>query len=360
VRLLDRYVVREQLVSLAAGLLFFTSVFIVVDVFEKIDTYLDNKVPLLTVMTYYAVSIPGIVLQVLPMAMLLSCMLALGQIGRHNELTAMQAAGIGIGRIAAPLYAVALAVSMLVFVVNEVALPGLNAKKIHLYRVEIKKQSLEGAGVRTNLAYLGRDGRTFLIKSYSIADREMREVVIQEISQHTLTGRIDAEWARWERGRWVFHQGFVRRFDREGEHAAQFQELVIPGLQEEPEDFAKAEEDPMALSYWELEKYIAKLHQSGSRVQKYLVELYLKVAFPLTNLIVVLIGTALALRVRRGGLAISFGLSIFISFVYYAFIRTAQALGHSGAIPPLLAAWMGNLVFVVIALWMLRQARRGG
>jgi len=352
--------VREQLVALATGLCFFTSVFIIVDVFEKIDTYLDNTVPLLTVATYYAMSIPGIVLQVLPMAMLLSCMLALGQMGRDHELTAMQAAGIGIGRIAAPLYAVALAMSVLVFFVNEVALPGLNARKLRLYRVEIKKQSLEGAGMRTNLAYLGRDGRTFLIKSYTIADREMREVVIQEIDQHTLTGRIDAEWARWEEGRWVFRQGFVRRFDREGEHAAQFQELVIPGLAERPEDFAKAEEDPMALSYWELEQYIGRLRQSGSRVQKYLVELYLKVAFPLTNLIVVLIGTSLALRVRRGGLAVSFGFSIFISFIYYAFIRTGQALGHNGTIPPVLAAWIGNLVFGAIALWLFARARRGG
>ena len=96
-----------------------------------------------------------------------------------------------------------------------------------------------------------------------------------------------------------------------------------------------------------------------SRVQKYLVELYLKVSFPLTNLIVVLIGTALAIRVRRGGLAISFGLAVFISFVYYAIIRTGQALGHSGTLPPFLAAWLGNIVFGVLGLELLRRARRG-
>jgi lipopolysaccharide export system permease protein len=135
---------------------------------------------------------------------------------------------------------------------------------------------------------------------------------------------------------------------------------VIPGLPETPEDFAEAEEDPGALSYWELSNYIGRLKQSGSRVQKYLVELYLKVAFPLTNLIVVVIGTALALRVRRGGLAVSFGLSVFISFIYYAFIRTGQALGHKGALPPLLAAWIGNIFFGVLAVELLRRARRGG
>jgi len=360
VRLLDRYILREQLLSLLAALVFFVSVFIIVDVFEKLDTYLDNRVPIHLVATYYAVSIPGIIIQVLPMAMLLSCMVALGQIGRHNELTAMQAAGIGIGRIALPLWTLAAVVSMLVFATNEIALPHLNARKLQILRVDIKKQSPEGATVRTNLAYLGREGRTFLIRTYNIPTKEMREVVIQEIDQHTLTGRIDAEWARWENGRWVFRRGFVRRFDREGEHAAQFNELVIPGLLETPDDFAKAEEDPRALSYWELRDYIARLKQSGSRVQKYLVELYLKVAFPLTNLIVVVIGTALALRVRRGGLAVSFGLSVFISFVYYAFIRTGQALGHNGALPPIVGAWIGNLFFGVLGLELLRRARRGG
>lgn len=359
-RLLDRYIIREQLQTLLAGLLFFVSVFIIVDVFEKIDTFLDNRVPAHIVATYYAMFIPGIIVQVLPMAMLLSCLVALGQIGRQNELTAMQAAGIGVERIALPLWAVAAAMSVLVFVVNEVALPPLNARRLQMYRVDIKKQNLEGASVRMNLAYLGRDGRTFLIRTYNIPAREMREVVIQEISQHTLTGRIDAESATWENSRWVFRQGFVRRFDREGEHAAEFHELVIPGLVETPDDFAKAEEEPMALSYWELQSYIERLKQSGSRVQKYTVELYLKVAFPLTNLIVVVIGTALALRVRRGGLAISFGLSVLISFIYYAFIRTGQSLGHSGTLPPVLAAWIGNFFFGVLAVVLLKRARRGG
>jgi lipopolysaccharide export system permease protein len=358
VRHLDRYVLREQLVALSAALLFFVSVFVVVDVFEKIDTFLDNRVPVATVLLFYIVSIPGIVLQVLPMAMLLSCLLALGQIGRHNEITAMRAAGIGPGRIAAPLLAASLLVSLLVFVTNEVLLPHLNARRNEIYRVQIKKQSLEGPAVRTNLAYLGANGRTFLIRTYNVPKKEMREVVIQEIRNHMLTGRIDAETATWEHGRWVFHEGYVRRFTREGEKAAHFNELRIPGLAERPEDFAETEEDPTGLSYWELSRYIARLHQSGGRVQKYLVDLYLKISFPLTNLIVVVIGTALAFRARRGGLAVWFGLSVFISFLYYAFIRTGQALGHNGALPPFLAAWAGNLFFGALAFELFRRARK--
>ena len=359
-KILDRYVLRETLVALLAGLVFFVSVFVVVDVFEKIDTYLDNHVPIRVVALFYAMGIPEITLQVLPMAMLLACLLALGQLGRSNELNAMRTAGLGPVRIAAPLIALALFVSVLAFVVNEVVLPDLNARRIRLYHVDIKKENSETPQARTNLAYLGTGGRTFLIRSYLIPAREMREVVIQEVRDNVLTGRIDAASGRWEGGRWVFRNGYTRRFDKSGETAAQFNELTIPGLKERPEDFAAGEEDPKGLSYWALQNYIDRLHQSGSRVQKYLVELYLKVSFPLTNLIVVLIGVALALRNRRGGLAFAFGLSVFISFVYYALIRTGQALGHSGALPPALGAWLGNIVFGALAVLLFRRARRGG
>lgn len=358
-KILDRYVLTETLTSLFMGLLFFVSVFIVVDVFEKMDTFLDNHVAVHTVGLYYAMSVPGIALQVLPMAMLLSCMLALGQLSRGNELTAMRTAGLGAGRIAAPLLALALLVSGLAFVVNEVVLPDLNARRLRLYRGDIKKENIDATMVRMNLAYLGAGGRTFLIRAYNIPAREMREVVIQEVRENALIGRIDAETGRWEKGHWVFRNGYTRRFDKSGETAAQFNELTIPGLTEKPSDFAEGEEDPKALSYWQLENYIDRLHQSGSRVQKYVVELYLKISFPLTNTVVVLIGVALALRNRRGGLAVAFGLSVFISFVYYALIRTGQALGHNGALPPLLGAWLGNIVFGTLGLELFRRARRG-
>jgi lipopolysaccharide export system permease protein len=331
-----------------------------VDLFEKIDMYLDNKVPVHVIAMYYGASVPEIVLTVLPMAMLLSCLLALGQLGRNNELTAMQAAGLGLVRIAAPLYVLALSVSALVFLVNETALPRISARRNEILQVDIKKQNIEGPRVRSNLAYLGTDGRTFLIREYRVPEREMREVVIQQIQHNTLMGRIDAESARWEKGRWVFNRGFTRRFDQEGEHAAQFNQLTIPGLRERPEDFATAEEDPQELSYVQLVRYIDRLRESGSRVQKYLVELYLKVAFPLTNFIVVLIGSALSIRVKRGSLAMAFGLSVFISFLYYAIIRTGQSLGHNGQLPPFLAAWLGNFIFAAIGLDLVRRARRGG
>jgi hypothetical protein len=86
------------------------------------------------------------------------------------------------------------------------------------------------------------------------------------------------------------------------------------------------------------------LRASGARVANYLVDLQVKLAFPLVNLIVILIGAPLATRLRMQSAALGFGLSIAISFCYYALLRTGQALGHSGALNPYVAGWLGDLV----------------
>jgi lipopolysaccharide export system permease protein len=103
---------------------------------------------------------------------------------------------------------------------------------------------------------------------------------------------------------------------------------------------------------------VQKLRASGARVANYLVDLQVKLAFPLVNLIVVLIGAPVATRLRMQSAALGFGLSIVISFCYYALLRTGQALGHAGALNPYLAGWLGDLVFGAVGAVMMVRAQR--
>ena len=112
------------------------------------------------------------------------------------------------------------------------------------------------------------------------------------------------------------------------------------------------------MNYAELRAYVEKLRASGGRVANYLVDLHLKLAFPLVNLIVVMIGASLATRLRMQSAALGFGLSIAIAFIFFGLMRTGQALGHNGALPPYLAAWMADLIFAAIGFEMMRRAQR--
>jgi len=186
----------------------------------------------------------------------------------------------------------------------------------------------------------------------------MQDVSLQEFRGGELVRRVDAANASWNGGRWVFEKGFMRTFAHGAESAQAFDRLAVSGIAERPEDFAKKTPEPDQMSYRELRSYVSRLRASGARVENFLVDLHLKLAFPLVNFIVVLIGTSLATRLRMQGAALGFGLSVLIAFLYYAFMRTGQALGHNGALPPYVAAWLGDLVFGAVGIIMVAQAQK--
>jgi len=358
VRILDRYLLKELVVSFSLALVFFLAIFIIVDVFEKIDTFIDHHAPLTSVVKFYVFGIPYIVVLILPVALLLGCLLSFGQLARRNEIIAMGVSGIDFIRIVTPAIVLSLLFSGFSLAMGEFAVPAANRAKENVMRVEIRKQLGSAVTRKANVNYLGNHGRIFLIKLYDTVQKSMTEVVIQEFGSNTLLRRIDAAKAVWDGRRWVFYDGFIRTFDDGVEHASHFSTLTFPYLSEKPEDFVKGEIEPDEMNFIQLLHYVEKVRESGGRVQKYLVELHMKLAFPLTNIIVTLIGVALSTRVRRGTVALGVGLSLLVSFVYYGFLKTGQALGHNGTLPPVLAAWMGNIFFGTLAVYLLYRARR--
>ena len=358
-RTLDRYLLREFAGYLALGLLGFITIFIVVDVFEKIDVFLDHSAPASLVFRFYVYRVPEVVVRVLPVALLLATFLSLGQLNKFGELTAMRAAGLSLIRILLPVFAVATLGVLGSLALSEVVVPGANRERDRIYEEQIQRLRPRTVTERADVTYLGGGGRIFYMRLYLVIERRMHEVSLQEFQNGQLMRRIDAAEATWDGKRWVFSTGFLRTFlEGGGEKVEPFGRMSVEGIPERPEDFAKETRQPDEMSYPELRSYVEKLRASGSRVSNYLVDLHLKLAFPLVNLIVVMIGAPIATRLRMQSAALGFGLSVTISFLYYAFMRTGQALGHNGALPPYLAAWLGDLVFGAFGLVMMFQAQR--
>jgi lipopolysaccharide export system permease protein len=358
VKILDRYLLREFLGYLALGLSGFIVIFIVVDIFEKIDVFLDHHAPAVLVMRFYLYRAPEVVVQVLPVALLLATFLALGQLNKFGELTAMRTTGQSLIRILRPVFGVALGATLVSLALGEWVVPRANRDRDLIYEQQIQRIERPAATERPDVTYLGVGGRIYFIHLYLIHEKRMHEVSVQEFRGGEMVRRIDAAEGSWDGQRWVFASGYLRTFDHGREHAQSFDRMAVNGLAERPEDFAKEVRQPAEMNYLELRAYVDKLRSSGGRVANYLVDLHLKLAFPLINLIVVLIGAALATRLRMRSAAMGFGLSVGIAFIFYGLMRTGQALGHNGALPPYVAAWLADLVFGVVGLAMMRQAQR--
>jgi lipopolysaccharide export system permease protein len=358
VRLLDRYLLREFAGYLLLGLIGFIVIFVVVDVVEKVDVFLDHRAALALVAQYYLNLAPDIVVKVLPVALLLATFLSLGQLNKFGELTAMRAAGISLLRILAPVFAIAVTCSLFSLMLGEVVVPGATRQRDEIYNERIQHMTSAGHSERADITYLGAGGRIWYTRLYVVPERRMHEVTLQEFRAGSLWRRIDAAEASWEGGRWVFASGYMRTFEHGRERAERFQRMAVNGIAESPGDFAKEDVRPDEMNYIELHHYVTRLRASGARVANYLVDLHLKLAFPVICIVVVMIGGAMATRLRMQSAALGFGLSVAIAFIYYGVMRAGQALGHNGALPPYVAAWMGDAIFGSIGLLALRQAQR--
>jgi lipopolysaccharide export system permease protein len=361
-RILDRHILREFVLFSGMGLVAFVGIYVIVNLFEKIDVFVDHKAPVLLVARYYLLGIPLFTLQVLPLALLLGSILSLGQLKKWGELTAMQVAGSPPLRILYPMLALGAVLAVVSFVVGEELTPGMAQARKELYEGKIRGRRDAASGDRSDLILLGRGGRIYLAFSYDHERKLLRRVSVQHprADSQELDWRVDAAAARWQDGVWMFSEGNLRRFLQGGEEiSCGFARFADSRLLERPEDFAKPQGEPLFMSRKSLDTYIRRLREGGGRVHKYEVDYHIRGSFPLANLIMILLGGVLSMRIRKGGnIALAIGITLFLGFTYLAFIRLGQALGYHGTVPPLLAAWMGNATFGGIGVFLLWRVHR--
>ena len=128
-------------------------------------------------------------------------------------------------------------------------------------------------------------------------------------------------------------------------------------LRERPEEFARVARSPEEMSYVQLRQYIDRLVKSGVSATRYMVDLHAKVATALVSLVMAILGVSFGLRTSRAGVMLWVGVCIPMGFLYYMLLVLGFSLGRGGVLPPLVAAWLPNVVFGtagVISLWRLR------
>ncbi|MBI4553103.1 MAG: LptF/LptG family permease [Candidatus Latescibacteria bacterium] len=357
-RLLSRYVLRQFFAAMGLSLLAFVMIFVVVDLIQRLDKFLDHAVAPSLIALYYLNFLPYIIVLTIPVSLLLASLFTVGQLAKYGELTAMKASGVSLYRIFIPVLGMSVLVGLLVFVAGEWVVPASNQRKERINKVYVEQQGLEEHTQREHVYVRGEGGRQYALTQYDGRQRRASGVLVVEFQDGAIVGVIRAERMDWDGNRWLLRRGTVRRFQPGGGLVAfqSFETLPRPDWNERPDDFLKEQKGPQEMNYGELKRYIQLVQRSGGDVQGYLVDLYLKFSFPCANAIIVLFGVAIASHIRKSGAAVGFALSIGICFIYWGMIRIAQALGHAGTLSPLVGAWGPNVVFGLLGLFLLFRA----
>ena len=134
-------------------------------------------------------------------------------------------------------------------------------------------------------------------------------------------------------------------------------EIMDPGIPEGPDAFVRTVKRPEEMSYWQLKRYAERVSLEGYDATGYLVDMNIKLSFPVINVIMIIIGTVIALGVKKGGTAVSVSIGVIFCFLYLVTLGFTRALGISGVLPPSLSAWMANIIFLLFGSWSMIHMR---
>lgn len=380
-KILDKYVLKSFVRLYLIILSSFIAIFLVVEFFEKFSKFLGESAKLTHIAAYFLLRTPYIVILSSPVTMLLAALFLMHYMSKHHEIIAIRGAGISVMRMSVPLFIFAFLVSGFIMFYGDRILSSSEQKREYIKDVLIFDRPHKNFKMRSNLQYKNEDGNLFYIGFFDGYRNKIKNIDISEFDvSGNISRKIQAGYAIWETNnlaektkshkdssnisaatqpdKLIFHKVFVRNFSK-GKliSFSRYNRKEFPNLYIQPQELVKSSKDPQEeMDFFELKEYIERLKKIGEKYQPELVELNLKIAFPLMNVIVLLFCIPIATYTGTGrskSSGLGFVLAIGISFLYISIVRLGQSLGYNEILSPLLAAWFANIIFGITGLIML-------
>ncbi|WP_461209606.1 LptF/LptG family permease [Desulfocurvus sp. DL9XJH121] len=355
---LSRYLLRQNLFFLLTTLAAGAAIYVMADLFDRLDDFLEAGLGLPTVLTYFAAKLPLIISQILPAVFLVSVVIQLCLMARSRELLALRSGGVSLGALTRFIacYALVWCLGQLVF-----------AQLVGVYGEQISR-SIWSEQVRGNImekkvladVWFTEGDEVVQVRRMWPARGEAEGVSVYTMSadREKVTRIVTADSAKAGKKIWTLHQ--ARIMDPATFNVRAQSELNLP-LNQDPMTFLHIDPgaDPSSLPLWKLVRVIKRLDDSGSNVERLRTSLHMKLAYAFSILAMGLV--ALALVSLSENVYLNIGLALVVTFVYYVIYMIGATMGQKGMLPPWLGAWLANMVFCGLALlrlaWTVRPSR---
>src|SRR3989338_6436471 len=352
-RIIDRYLIRSFLGPFLYCLILFSVLFVVIDCFNHLDDYVQHDAPIRLIVVYYFYLLPSVLIQIVPIAVLVSILFGLGHLNKHNEITALKAGGVSAFHILSPYIFIGILISFALFLANEIIVPKymINSTSIMNSLILKGKSNMEERSIKNATLY-GKQNRIFFAREMELLTGTLYDVIMLEDNKgQVIKSKLTATKAKYKEGRWIFYEAMRYNMDAKGNVLGdpEFAAEIEMDLPEKPTDFIHESSQIEFMNAKELKAYIHNLQGSSRKlIWKLNVDFHQRIAFPFISLVVILIGAPLAIRTGRGNVMRGIGTSFVVIVLYYGINSICLALGKGQHISPPLAAWFSNLLFALI------------
>lgn len=365
VRVLDRYILGELKSPFFFGLVAFTTILVAGGLlFQMADLIIQKGVSVGIVIRLFVYYMPRLVVFTIPMSCLLASLLGFGKLSANSEIVALKSAGLSFQRIVRPVTVAAFFISIVAFIINESVVPLSERAAANVMKYEVLRES---APLFTQKIFIKEEGdgvvkRVIYIDRMDNDTKDMKDVTVEEFDQGRLARIITSLDGKWEDGSWWLINGAVYEISKKTKEVGllfKFDRQALR-LNLRSEDIENVNREPDEMGIKELLSLIRLKEKLGESPGELWMAFHLRLAVPWACLIFAILGAALGSRPQRASSGVGFGFSVIIIFVYYVIMSFSKALGENGSLPPAMAAWVANLVFLAISLLLCSRANRLG
>ena len=331
------------------GVFVFTTIIFASDTFITLIKQIAKfGIPFKVAFIMILLNLPSVIVMTIPMGVLLATVMTLNRLSLSSEITVMRACGIGLNRIAKPIFIFAVLMSLSSFFINETVVPVMTrqSKDLALWALGQKNipegkenfvfKEVTDSGTLKRLFYVGMCKKKTLY-NVTVLDNA-KEGTIQVLQARQ--GKTSPEG-------WVFEKGAAYTIANDGQvlNTTLFDTSTVKfGLdlsQELNKNTAKE------MNFTKLAKYLASTKISPEDRRVYTIELFDKIALPITTIVFVLLGVPLAITPPRVRYNRGFLFSILIIFAYYVVRALSISFGEAGSLAPFIAAWLPNIILTI-------------
>ena len=353
--ILDRYIIKKFLGTFVFSIALIISISVVFDINEKIDKFITNNASLHEIVfDYYLNFIPYYANLFSPLFVFIAVIFFTSKLASNSEIIAILSNGISFKRLLKPYMISATIIAIVTFIFGSFIIPPSNVKRVQFEDTYVRKKSVDYA---SKIQLQAAPGVIAYFGSYDNSTKTGYSFSLDKFNNNHLESRLTANKIEYDSAYpWTIKNYQIRDFQG-------LEETITSGtsidttLYITPRDFLISETDHQLMTTPNLSKYIKSQRQRGiGNIQAFEIEYHSRFASIMSAFILTIIGAALSARKVKGGMGLNIGIGLALSMGYILFMTISATFAVSGLVSPIIAAWIPNVVFSIIALFIYTKA----
>lgn len=355
-RRLDRYIIKKFLGTYIFMIALIISIAVVFDINEKIDKFMTNNASLHDIIFHYYLNfIPFYTNLFSPLFVFLAVIFFTSKMANNSEITAILSNGIGFKRLMKPYMISALVIAVFAFVFGSYVIPPANATRIEFEQTYIDPRKRKTGDM--DIQFKVGPGTIVYFGNFDMPSKTGYNFSMDYFDSLQLMSRLTARSVRYDSAfHWTINDYQIRDFDGLKETITQGSSLDTI-LQIVPNDFIIANSDHQMMTSPQLRKYVKSQKERGmGNIQSFQIEYHSRIASVFSAFILTIIGASLSARKVKGGMGLNIGIGLVLSMGYILFMTVSSTFAVKGSMSPFVAAWIPNIIFLLIAMYLYKRA----